>query len=75
MRASAWWALGGALALGSTACATDTGAFCCTCVCCSKTATLTRQDQSWPDCVDPCRTYCEQQLGCHQMVTSADPCD
>jgi len=69
------WLLVLDLALAGAACGSDTGAFCCQCLCCAQTATLTRQDQSWPNCDDPCEYFCEQQLACHQIVDQANACD
>jgi hypothetical protein len=66
--------LGLGLAIVLTACGDDGGTFCCQCVCCAQTATLKRQDQTWPDCGKPCDDFCAQQLACHQMVESANPC-
>lgn len=56
-------------------CGADAGAYCCRCTCCHADVTLERDDQSWPNCDDPCRDYCEQQLGCTEMVELAQPCD
>ena len=52
----------------------EQGSFCCTCVCCEKTATLKRQDQTWPECGEPCNAYCANELACARPVQSAQPC-
>jgi hypothetical protein len=71
------WALAGLLwGLCATGCGdSEAGAFCCTCLCCDKTATLTRQDQSWPDCGEPCNTFCAKDLACSHAPQSAEPCE
>ena len=66
--------LAGAL-LAASGCGSDTGAYCCQCLCCQQTVTLRRSDQSWPECTDPCRTFCEAELACHQPVEQAEACD
>lgn len=65
-----------ALAASSAGCANDDGgSFCCRCTCCDAVATLERSDQTWPNCDDPCRKTCAEELGCNQMVELAESCD
>ena len=64
-----------ALAMVGAGCGEDAGAYCCSCTCCNADVTLERDDQSWPSCDDPCRTYCETELGCTEMVELAQSCD
>jgi hypothetical protein len=65
-----------ACAAALAACGDDeVGSYCCDCRCCDADVHLTRDDQSWPNCDEPCRRTCEQELGCQEMVETAVSCN